>query len=126
MCSEVLPFQELADRELRVLRGLELMEINPKSLGPKYRAQVTDAARSMNRNETIKVKEESFTVEVQLAGAEKLSAGETYTWNGEIRLPAGAPPSFQSKHMKHSIEIQAGIDAPGNDPDSGWIEVHIG
>jgi len=108
------------------LRGLEVMQVDPKKALGRFRSQLDGAEQLFRKGNTIEVKEESFETQVQLSGAESLSAGETYTWEGEVRLPAGAPGSFRSTHMRHSIQIQAGLDAPGNDPDSGWIDVEVG
>ena len=108
-----------------ILRGLEVMQVDPKKALGRFRTQLEGAEQLFRKGNTIEVKEESFEVQMQLSGAETLAGGDTYEWTGELRLPAGAPPSFQSKHMRHVIQIKGGIDAPGNDPDSGWIDVQI-
>ena len=79
----------------------------------------------MGQKRMIEAKDESFKGRVDIAGAQTLEAGETYTFEGELRLPAGVQGSYQGKHIAHKIQIQAGPDAPGNDPDSGWVDIIV-
>jgi hypothetical protein len=108
-----------------ILRGLEVMQVDPKKALGRFRSQMQGAEQLFRQGNMLEVKEESFEVQLQLSGAQTLAGGDTYEWTGELRLPAGAPGSFQSKHMRHVIQLKGGIDAPGNDPDSGWVDVRI-
>jgi hypothetical protein len=62
----------------------------------------------------------SFDTKVQISGAQDIKEGETYDWEGAIELPHTAQPTFRGALIHHTWEIQAGLDMPGNDPDSGW------
>lgn len=70
--------------------------------------------------------EEISQAKYLIADAKTLMAGQEYTWEYELQLPAGALPTFTGRNISHEWEIMAGLDAPGNDPDSGWwkFEVH--
>jgi hypothetical protein len=69
-----------------------------------------------------KVKGEKVSYEnrVTIAGASDIKEGETYTFDGVIELPTSSNPSLRGGIIDHIWEIQAGLDMPGNDPDSGW------
>ncbi|MEL6343741.1 MAG: hypothetical protein AAFV53_11460 [Myxococcota bacterium] len=58
---------------------------------------------------------------VNISGPTTLKANESYTFDGTVQLPAGARPSYNGQTCDHVWTIQAGLDAFGNDPDSGWI-----
>ena len=73
----------------------------------------------------IEHKDESFSGRVDIAGQQTLEGGQTYTFEGEIRLPAGVSGTYRGKHIAHNIQVQGGLDAPGNDPDSGWLDVIV-
>ena len=53
-------------------------------------------------------------------GAQDLKEGETYNWEGVMELPTNSNPTLRGSIIDHTWEIQAGLDMPGNDPDSGW------
>jgi hypothetical protein len=63
---------------------------------------------------------QSYETRVSIAGAQEIKEGETYTWDGVIELPSSSNPSLRGGIIDHVWEIQAGLDMPGNDPDSGW------
>ena len=63
--------------------------------------------------------------EVVIAGAQTLKAGQQYKWTYEINMQ-GAQPTYNGVYAKHEWYFLAGIDAPGNDPDSGWLLVNLG
>lgn len=68
---------------------------------------------------------ETFQREFNVSGSETLSAGQEYEWDTEVELPDNASGSYYGYNAKHRWLFQAGLDAAGNDPDSGWIEVEI-
>jgi len=67
----------------------------------------------------------SFENKITIAGAQDLKQGETYTWEGQIELPGNSLPTLNGKLIDHTWEIQAGLDMPGNDPDSGWQSFQV-
>jgi len=62
----------------------------------------------------------SYETRVSIAGASEIKEGETYNFEGVIELPTNSNPSLRGSIIDHIWEIQAGLDMPGNDPDSGW------
>jgi hypothetical protein len=75
--------------------------------------------RSQN-NEKVTGTQQSYQNRIQIAGAQELHEGQTYSWEGQLELPASALPTLRGQIIQHHWEIQAGLDMPGNDPDSGW------
>jgi len=63
-----------------------------------------------------------FKTEVEVSGSDVLHSGKTYTWDVELDLSEAEKVSFDSQGHKIIWEVQAAIDVPGNDPDSGWVE----
>ena len=62
----------------------------------------------------------SYETRVSIAGAQDIVEGQTYNFEGVIELPSNSNPSLRGSIIDHIWEIQAGLDMPGNDPDSGW------
>jgi len=63
---------------------------------------------------------------IDQADERTLKPGERAEWTLRVILPADAKPSSYEEHRRHAWHIQAGLDAVGNDPDSGWIEFKVG
>ena len=68
----------------------------------------------------------TFSQKVALAGAQTLKAGQNCEWTGSFVIPADKRPSYTGVNAKHAWQIKAGLDAKGNDPDSGWFEIPVG
>ncbi len=61
-------------------------------------------------------------VEFIAAPAQKLEGGQTYNWTAEVKLTGGnLRPTYHGTYVHHEWVFLAGLDAKGNDPDSGWI-----
>jgi hypothetical protein len=67
----------------------------------------------------------SYENKITIAPAQDIREGETYTWQGTIELPTSTNPTFRGSMINHTWEIQAGLDMPGNDPDSGWCAFEV-
>lgn len=67
----------------------------------------------------------TYQQEIELAGAQTLSANQTYTWSGQVQLPANAKPTYQGVNAKHEWKLLAGLSTFGNDPDSGWKILNV-
>ncbi len=91
------------------------------------RAEVrdTDFNEGEIEREIVRGYRTSYEHKVEIAGGEQLEEGQEYSWEGEIQLPADVGPTFRGRMIEHRWEIQAGLDAFGNDPDSGWIDVEV-
>lgn len=62
--------------------------------------------------------------QVELMEEAALSEGQTYTWDLGFVMPEDALPSFTGRSIRNTWMIRAGLDALGNDPDSGWVEFY--
>lgn len=63
--------------------------------------------------------------EFQVAEAQVLNAGQTYHWTYTVELPGNPAPTFLGHYVRHEWKFMAGLDAKGNDPDSGWQSVAL-
>ena len=97
---------------VRAMEHAEVMDTDMKATGGIKR-------------ERVRGKHTSYEHRAQLAGATTLEAGREYTWEGQIEIPGHVAPSFKGSIIRHVWEVQAGLDAFGNDPDSGWQEVQV-
>jgi len=68
---------------------------------------------------------ESFRQEFPLTGPLELAAESEHEWVGEITIPPTCQPSYEGRNATHTWQFQAGLDVRGNDPDSGWVDVHL-
>ena len=107
-----------------LVRGQEIMQIDAQRLKSKLGLDSTTPTTGVQRR-LIEHREESFTGRVDIAPAQTLGANQTHTFEGELRLPGGAVGTFMGKHISHTVQIQAGLDASGNDPDSGWVDLAV-
>jgi hypothetical protein len=69
--------------------------------------------------------ETTFSQEFVIMGPVQLAPNSRHEWQGQIMLPYEAQPTYRGKHAKHEWSFLAALDVAGNDPDSGWVEVHI-
>jgi hypothetical protein len=69
--------------------------------------------------------EVTFSQEFPLTGPLQLPANSQHEWTGQIMLPPTVQPSYQGKHAKHEWSVMGALDVTGNDPDSGWIAIHV-
>jgi len=58
--------------------------------------------------------------EFVVAEAQTLKPKQSYSWNIDIKIDAGATPSYNGHFTNHEWLFYAGLDVKGNDPDSGW------
>jgi len=66
-----------------------------------------------------------FKKTVDVAPKGVLKSGETYDWSVLVDLTDASKPSQKSENHIIRWEVWAGIDVPGNDPDSGWVEFDV-
>ncbi len=62
---------------------------------------------------------------IEVAGPQTLKANEEYDWETTVTLPEHALPTYLGITARHEWKIQAGLDVPGNDPDSGWVTIEL-
>ncbi len=80
----------------------------------------TESCEWKENGEKVGNSKTSFENKITIAGAQDIKEGETYSWEGVLELPTNTNPTFRGGLINHAWEIQAGLDMPGNDPDSGW------
>lgn len=51
-----------------------------------------------------------------------LKAGSEEKWLVTFELPESAIATYHGKEVSFRWKVFAGLDMPGNDPDSGWVE----
>lgn len=88
------------------------------------RATESAAVKNAN-NENVTGAHQSYQTRIQIAGAQDLVEGQTYSWDGQVELPASANPTLRGAIINHHWEVQAGLDMTGNDPDSGWQSFEV-
>ena len=85
--------------------------------------------------ENVKFKHEKETLEethtfvqqaFQIAPAFVLQPNETKIFEGQFTLPQSVLPTYSGKIAQHKCQIRGRIEAFGNDPDSGYIDVTVG
>ena len=67
-----------------------------------------------------------FDERFDIAGGGEMEEGDELNWEATFDLPASANPTFRGEIIANEWTIQAGLDAPGNDPDSGWQTFTVG
>lgn len=75
--------------------------------------------------ETVRGTRTSYEKRFEAGGAQELAEGQEYSFAAEITIPADCNPTFRGRMIQHGWEIQAGVDATGNDPDSGWQPLEV-
>ncbi len=85
----------------------------------------TDWEGGKAHREIVRGRKVSWEQRVPVSGGGQLQNGQQYHWEGSVQLPANVGPSFQGHMIRHIWEVQAGLDMPGNDPDSGWVPVDV-
>ena len=68
---------------------------------------------------------QTFKQELKVSGADTLAAGGEFDWEVQVTLPSGLNGSYYGRNALHRYYALAGLDARGNDPDSGWVEFRV-
>ena len=62
---------------------------------------------------------------IEVAPKGVLKSGKSYDWTVSVDITDASKPSRKEENHVIRWEVWAGIDVPGNDPDSGWIEFEV-
>jgi len=100
------------------IRAMEYIEADGVEI--EYEHGEQEIEREIVRKST-----ETFHQDYNVSGPEELEEGETYTWEYEVVLSDDLNGTYQGVHALHQWEIYAGLDAMGNDPDTGWRTFEI-
>ncbi|SHO57377.1 hypothetical protein [Vibrio quintilis] len=76
------------------------------------------------RREIVTESTDTVNLEIVFANAQELEAENVYEWEVEVEMPSDAPRIYRGRFCEHTYEVMAGLDCFGNDPDSGWIDLH--
>jgi hypothetical protein len=68
---------------------------------------------------------ETYRNEIIVSGPQTLQANQSYEWTVQVELPNNVLPTYLGNNAWHEWEIYAGLDAAGNDPDSGWVKIEL-
>jgi sporulation-control protein spo0M len=66
-----------------------------------------------------------FNQEIQIAPAFVLPPNETKLFEGQVQIPNGQP-SYNGAFTTHEWSIRGRVEAFGNDPDSGYLQLRVG
>lgn len=94
------------------VKSMEKIDIPKSSLPQKMRE---NAAFGLNLSNDRFPKKEFVVAETQT-----LEGKQSYTWSIDIKLDGDVVPSYNGHFANHEWLFYAGLDAKGNDPDSGW------
>jgi hypothetical protein len=87
--------------------------------------RATENAEFKVNGEKVNGSKTSYETRIQISGAQDIKEGETYNWEGQLELPVNTNPTLRGSIIDHMWEVQAGLDMPGNDPDSGWQSIDV-
>jgi len=96
------------------VKSVENINVPQREMPGTQQNQVSD----LNLNIEI-FKQQEFVV----AQAQTLEGGKTYNFPFEFTLPQNVTPTYMGRYTNHEWYFYAGLDAKGNDPDSGWVKV---
>jgi hypothetical protein len=124
---------KVADADLKIdkvyvkVRGVETVTVEVPKPQPQVSTQPKVATTTTTTPATEKVSRETATYdkEIAIAGPQTLTAQQEYTWQGTVEIPANVLNTYNGVNAKHEWKLLAGLSAPGNDPDSGWITIEI-
>jgi len=67
-----------------------------------------------------------YEQDFDIAGEQTLLAGHSYTWEGQVDASdMETRATYLGRNARHEWSVLAGLDAPGNDPDSDWVDIQM-
>lgn len=100
-------------------------EINFNYIYLKVKSIEKIQAKDKEDNEYITNTSHEYSDEFKVVAGGTLDAETSATYDIEIQLPTNLNGSYYGTNASHIYYIQAGVDMPGNDPDSGWQEIQV-
>ena len=119
-----LNISALAKSDLKIekvylhLKGVEEVRIEDKD----YQDKDGDGDREETR-ETIEKHFQTYEMEQVISGAQELENGQEYQWTTEIQIPDHLQAPYKGQYCSHTYKVFIGLDAFGNDPDTGWVNI---
>lgn len=112
---------EVKDADLEIRKAY----LNVKALEKVVVQNVERAQKKENEVETkredVNGSHQTFCEKVIIVGQQVLKANQTYRWEAELQLPQDVNGTYKGHNAFHEWSAYAGLDMPGNDPDSNWI-----
>ncbi|MBN2713588.1 MAG: hypothetical protein JXR97_14300 [Planctomycetes bacterium] len=125
----VTVYADVSDQELKINKVYLIIraeeEIRANDVEVRVNRNIAeDDGNGMDATQRIDVSHEveTYRNEVAISGADTLAPNQNCEWYGEFTIPVHERPTYAGVNCKHSWSIFAGLDAFGNDPDSGWVE----
>lgn len=115
---------QTADASVKVSRVYLKLEGKEEVSVPDVDVIYDDDGGSQRRTETVYASHRTVELELTVAEGQDLEANESYEWEIEVELPTHAPAIYEGRFCQHSYRAFAALDCFGNDPDSGWVELH--
>ena len=106
------------DKVYLKLRGVEEVIVDDHD----YQDKDGDGDRE-ETHETIEKRHETYEMEQVISGVQELENGQEYEWTTEIQLPEHLQAPYRGRYCTHNYKIFVGLDAFGNDPDTGWVNI---
>lgn len=106
------------DRVYLYIKGYEEVEI------PDVDVIYEEDGEANRRVEIVRASNQTIDLDITVADGQELDANESYEWEVEVELPEDAQPVYRGRYCQHTYRAFAGLDCFGNDPDSGWIDLH--
>jgi len=88
-------------------------------------AKDRDYENGRTKTENVRNHADTWKHEIPIGQAAELEANGSYDWEAELTIPASNNPTYRGRNAWHEYEVFAGLDVPGNDPDSGWQQITV-
>ena len=112
------------DAPVKISRVYLIIKANEEVEVPDIDVMYDEDGDANRRVETVYASHTTFELETTVTDGQELQANQSYEWQAEIKLPANAPAAYRGRYCQHTYRAFAALDCFGNDPDSGWIDLH--
>ena len=117
---------QIDDADLKVNNVILKIQAKEAISGLHHETHIRDGeGQSIIQESEVNNTESTLFIELEVADAQVLNANEEYRWEVEVMLPEDAKPVYTGVYCRHYYIAQASLDAFGNDPDSGWLELEF-
>ncbi len=115
------------ENPIQVARVYVKLECREEIEIPDYATDLKNADGSNTTRHTITVRQSGTLLQTEtvLGTPGELNAGQAYTFEGKVEIPAELPPTCHGRYFRTRWRMLAGLDMKGNDPDSGWVDLEL-
>lgn len=100
------------------IRGNE--RIHAEGVEIEYEDGEREVERTVVNKNTVTFQE---TITINLD--QPLSSDQSYEWEFDVFMSDELNGTYNGTHAWHNYQMLAGLDAPGNDPDTNWLDFEI-